>query len=141
VSGGARGSTRRHLLYYLEVLDRASGVSLGRLGDIHEDGLLLLTPLSLGPGNRFAVAVQMPAPIGMGRATLDLDIEVRWSRKEATGIAYQNGCSFVSLSQADKDYIDGLVERIGFSDGQRKIVLRNDANTFIETDEGSGHHE
>lgn len=141
MSGGARAGTRRHLYYYLEVLDRTSGVSLGRLGDIHEDGLLLLTPISLGPGTRFMVAVQLPSPIGLGRATLDLEIEVRWCRKEATGNVYQNGCSFISLSQADRDYIDGLFERIGFSDGQRKIVLRNDSNMFIETDEGSGDHE
>jgi len=141
MSDGARLNTRRHLYYYLEVLDRKSGVSLGRMGDIHEEGLLLLTQDSLKPGTRLMVAVQLPAPIGNGRATLELDIEVRWSRKEAAGIAFQNGCSFVSLSQADRNYIDGLVGRIGFSDGQRKIVLRNDSNIYIETDEGSGHHE
>jgi hypothetical protein len=140
MSGGARGSTRRHLYYYLEVIDRTSGASLGRLGDIHDEGLLLLTPISLGPGNTFMVAVQLPAPIGQGRSKLELDIMVRWSRKEAAGNVYQNGCSFVSLSQADRDYIDGLVERIGFSDGQRKIVLRNDSNIFVELDEGSGHN-
>jgi hypothetical protein len=141
MSDRARLNTRRHLYYYLEVLDRQNGVSLGRMGDIHEEGLLLLTPDSLKSGTRLMVAVQLPAPIGKGRTTLDLDIEVRWSRREAASITYQTGCSFVSLSQADRDYIDGLVERIGFSDGQRKIVLRNDSNIFIETDEGSGHHE
>jgi hypothetical protein len=86
------------------------------------------------------VAVQLPAPIGLGRTSLDLDVEVRWSRKDVIGNAYQNGCSFVSLNQADGDYIDGLVDRIGFSDGQRKIVLRNDSNMFVELDEGSGHN-
>ncbi len=140
MSGGGRGSTRRHLYYYLEVLDRSSGVTLGRLGDIHEEGLLLLTPASMRPGARFIVAVQLPAPIGMGRTTLELEIEVRWSRKDGIGTTYQNGCSFVTLAQADKDYIDGLVERIGFSDGQRKIVLKNDSNMFMELDEGSGHN-
>ncbi len=140
MSGGERGNTRRHLYYYLEVLDRSNGVSLGRLGDIHEEGLLLLTPVSMRTEARFMVSVQLPAPMGMGRTTLDLEIEVRWSRKDGMGTAYQNGCSFVSLAQADKDYIDGLVERIGFSDGQRKIVLRNDSNMFVELDEGSGHH-
>lgn len=140
MTGGARSSARRHLYYYLEVTDSESGASLGRLGDIHEEGMLLLTPISLGPGNRFKVAVLLPAPAGAGRTKLELDVEVRWSRKEATGNLYQNGCSFVSLSGEDRDYIEGLVERIGFSDGQRKIVLRNDANIFVEPGEGSGHH-
>lgn len=140
MSGGARSGTRRHLYYYLAVIDRASGAALGRLGDIHAEGLLLLTPVSIRPGSTFKAAVQLPAPIGLGRAELELHIEVRWSRKEAAGNSYMNGCSFVSLSQEDRDYIDALVERIGFSDGQRKIVLRNDTNIFVELDERSSQH-
>ena len=140
MTGEARGSARRHLYYYLEVTDSASGASLGRLGDIHEEGMLLLSPASLGSGSLFKAAVLLPAAAGAGRTKLELDVQVRWSRKETAGNLYQNGCSFVSLSREDRDYIAGLVERIGFSDGQRRIVLRNDANVFSEPDEGSGHH-
>jgi len=141
VSGESRGAPRRHLFYYLEVLDKATGASLGRLGDIHDDGVLLLASGSLRVGIRFVMSIQLPEPIGRGRGTLDLEVEVRWSRKDASGNLYQSGCSFISLSQADREYIEELVQRIGFSDGQRKILLKNDSNIFVEQEEGSGHHE
>ncbi|MBN2873997.1 MAG: hypothetical protein JXM71_02785, partial [Spirochaetales bacterium] len=110
------------------------------LGDIHEEGLLLLTPMGLGRGNRFNAAIKLPAPLGAGREAVNIDIEVRWSRKDSGDKTYQNGCSFVSLEPGDREFIVGLVEKIGFSDGHRKIVLKNDDNIFVEQDEGSGHH-
>ncbi len=129
----SRGNERRHLLYYLEVVGRSATTTIGRLGDIHSEGLLLITPQALTAGQHLDVSIRIPAPLGLGRQAFDLGLVVRWSRVEGPGNQYLNGCSYDSIQEPDRIFIQALVKKIGFSDGQKKIVLKGDANRFIDT--------
>ncbi len=131
-----RFAARRHLFVYLEVVESASGKTLGRLGDIHKDGMLILSSAPLAPGSSIPVSIRVPKPFSDGRSDPQGIIGVRWSKKDAPREdQYQSGCFFESMDAGDKARIDALVERIGFSDGQRKILLRNGDNTYTELDE------
>ena len=131
-----RFAPRRHLIVYLEIMDSASGRTLGRLGDIHKDGMLILSSVPLVPGSSIPVSIRVPKPFGDGKPDPQGTIGVRWSKSDGPREGqYQSGCFFESMAAEDKARIDLLVERIGFSDGQRKILLRNGDNTYTELDE------
>jgi len=117
-------------------MDSASGRTLGRLGDIHKDGMLILSSVPLVPGSSIPVSIRVPKPFGDGKPDPQGTIGVRWSKSDGPREGqYQSGCFFESMAAEDKARIDLLVERIGFSDGQRKILLRNGDNTYTELDE------
>jgi hypothetical protein len=130
-----RWQARRHLYVYLEILERGTDRSLGRLGDIHEQGLLLLSPEPFRQGEKFAVSIRVPAPISEGLPDPTGTIAIRWSKPDLPGTQFQNGCSFDSSDPEARQRIMALVNRLGFSDGRRKIVLRDNDNTLIDLDE------
>jgi hypothetical protein len=130
-----RWQARRHLYVYLEVLDRGTGRSLGRLGDIHDQGLLLLSPEPYKPGETFEVIIRVPAAINQGLPDPGGTMAIRWSRPDLPGTQFQNGCSFDSSDPEARQRIMALVNRLGFSDGRRKIVLRGEDNTYVDLDE------
>jgi hypothetical protein len=135
MSTDQRWQARRHLYLYLEVLDRGTGRSLGRLGDIHEQGLLLLSPTPFKPGETFEASIRVPAAINEGLPDPSGTIAIRWSKPDLPGTQFQNGCSFDSSDPEARKRIMALVNRLGFSDGRRKIVLRGDDNTYVDLDE------
>ncbi|MFH2115801.1 MAG: PilZ domain-containing protein [Spirochaetota bacterium] len=130
-----RWQARRHLYVYLEVLERDSGRSLGRLGDIHEQGLLLLSPGPYRQGEKFEVSIRVPTAMNKGLPDPTGTIVIRWSKPDLPGTQFQNGCSFDSSDPEARQRIMALVTRLGFSDGRMKIVLRDGDNAFVDLDE------
>lgn len=130
-----RWQARRHLYVYLEVLERGTGRSLGRMGDIHEQGLLLLSPAPFKPGEAFEVRIRVPEAINEGLPDPTGSIAIRWSKPDLPGTQFQNGCSFDCSDPVARQRIMALVNRLGFSDGRRRIVLHNGDNTFVDMDE------
>lgn len=132
---GSRTSVRRHLLFYLSVLDLNTERQVGRLGDINKDGVLLLSRQPLEAGTVLPIGVVIPNTVDPERSMLELVVEVRWCRTDTRPDMYAIGCSITSIEASDREYIYSLVDRIGFSDGTRKIFLKNDQNVFLDTDE------
>jgi len=130
-----RTEVRRHLLLYLDVRDLESGQSIGRLGDINEKGILLLTDKPLKAGNTLQLGIRIPRTIDPGRAMLEVCAQVRWCRPDIRPDMFAAGCSITSIDDESRSFIETLIDRIGFSDGTRKIFLKNDQNVFLDTDE------
>lgn len=126
---------RRHLLLYLKVLNLDTDRLVGRLGDINSKGVLLLTMDRLEAGSVFPIGIVIPETVDAERSMLELVVEVRWCRQDARPDMYAAGCSITSIEEADREYIETLIDRIGFSDGTRKIFLKNDRNVFMDVGE------
>jgi hypothetical protein len=130
---------RRHLLYYLDVLNAVSGRSVGRLGDITREGLLLLTRTPPENGTVLRISLSIPPTIDPDREQLAMSVEVRWRRNDNRPGFFAVGCSITDIVETDRTYIDRLIDRIGFSDGTKRIFLKNDQNVFLDTEDPSGH--
>ena len=95
-----RNLIRRELIYYLKVTDRNTGKELGRMGDIHAEGMLVFTLKPLVTPTVYKLLLELPKNMAKeeGYAELPIVAEVLWSRPGPTLSNYQeNGFRFLDL--------------------------------------------
>ena len=101
-----RNLIRRELIYYLKVTDRHTGLELGRMGDIHAEGMLVLTPKPLLRQTVYKLFLELPKAMAKeeGYAELPIQAESLWSRPGPKASNYhENGFRFLELpSQAQR---------------------------------------
>jgi hypothetical protein len=109
---------RRELIYYLRVRDTASGQELGRMVDIHQQGLLLMGVLSLEPEKEYSVAIEMPkAMMEQGIKNVTIKAQVMWTRPSQTTAFMENGLKFLEPSDEARKTIDRLIEFFALPNG------------------------
>lgn len=126
----SRKLVRRHLLYYLQIIDRDSEGPIGRLGDINAGGVLILTDREFPAEKVLNIAIMIPASLGMSHKSIEIAVRTRWCRPDSPKGHFAVGCSIEEIDQANTKRIPELIEKIGFSDGSKKIYLKNDQNIF-----------
>lgn len=116
-----RHGMRRTIFYYLNVLDAKSEKVIGRLGDISEKGVLLITddPDLISHG-KTRVKILLPSKLTGGESGLDVSIESRWVHKDKNPRYFLVGCSMDSLPE-QRHTIEGLIEHYAFSDGYKEL--------------------
>jgi len=107
-----RGLARRELIYYLKISDRKNGREIGRMGDIHGEGMLVMSEKPLPVGAVYNAALELPKALQTaGRKEVFLKFEVVWSRPGPKSGAYQeNGARFVTPDQARQNAVNQLIE-------------------------------
>lgn len=110
-----RRHKRRHLIYYLDVVDVGTGRVVGHVGDLAPGGLLLIDNEPLEPGRELTVDIRMPEVPGLADR-IRAHITVRWVGKDRNPSIECAGCSFEPLSVEDRANLDLLVRFVGFDD-------------------------
>jgi len=105
-----RNLTRHELIYYLKVTDRLTGQEIGRLGDIHIEGMLLLTPEPLSGETVYeSLLLELPKAMAQaeGYSKVPIQAQVIWSKPgPPASNYYENGLRFLNLTgQAEKAII------------------------------------
>ena len=111
-----RQLSRRSLYYYLKVLDRDTGMEIGRLVDIHIAGLLLISEHKLENGKEINISI----PVGDEELetvakTLEIKAEVRWSKQDVNPDYYVSGLQFDNITSKQETLINRLIRTIGFN--------------------------
>ena len=106
-----RHLVRRELIYYLKVTDRQTRQELGRLGDIHTEGMLLLSPQPLPVQAVYELFLELPKSMAgeIGYLQLSVEAQALWNRQGPANY-YENGLRFLSLSEQTQGIIDRLTE-------------------------------
>lgn len=106
-----RNLERRELIYYLKITDRKSGRELGRLGDIHEEGMLILGRPALQTGAQYDSLLELPRALQtQGAAELRIQFEAVWTRPGPQNSAFgESGARFVALSKDARTMIERLI--------------------------------
>lgn len=107
-----RKSRREVLLYNLEVTDM-HGETLGNVGDLSPEGMLMLSERDLAPGESLQLLIQSPA-VGEGRPAVKLQATVR--RFERDGEFGRAGLSFDKPDAATIRAIKDLIVELALSD-------------------------
>lgn len=103
-----RRSVRRRVADALQVSDSISGASLGRIGNLSGDGLLLVGSRALP--EQHVWQVDFPLPGNPGRR-MQAGIQCLWSVPAAGEHNHWNGCQFISISPQDQEVLDRWVEQ------------------------------
>jgi len=107
---------RRHLVVYLDVIDRAEGTVLGQLGDISSEGLLVISRRPVPSDRTWQLRVALPDLRGCRGEYLDVDALPCWSSADINPELVCTGFSFVDIDDAGRDKIASLVQILGFRD-------------------------
>ena len=107
-----RRSRREVLLYNLEVTD-LHGETLGNVGDLSAEGMLLLSERDLAPGDELQLLIQSPA-VGEDRPAVGIRATVR--RFERDGEFGRAGLSFDEPDAATIRAIKDLIIELALSD-------------------------
>ena len=115
----SRNLVRRELIYYLKVTDRHTGLEMGRLGDIHAEGMLVLTPEPLAQQTVYKLFLELPKAMAQdeGYAELPIQAEALWSRPGPKPSNYhENGLRFLDLPAQAHKTIKRLTEIFAMPD-------------------------
>lgn len=116
LSPARRARKRRHLLYYLEVYDRGSGELLGRVGDLTQDGMLLLCDDPVEAGQVLDVEVRLPDIPGLVGDAIAGRCTVRWSGADKNPAIFCAGCQCEPLDPKALAELDALLKAAAFED-------------------------
>ena len=108
-----RTLVRRELIYYLKVVDIQTGQELGRLGDLHAEGMLIFSDRSLVIGAVYHAALELPKALAgdLGFAELPFRGETVWTRTGPKASNYfESGLRFLNLPAKALVVFDQLIE-------------------------------
>jgi hypothetical protein len=109
---------RRELIYYLKVRDLATNKELGRMVDIHRQGLLLMGDKKLTPGKIHNISIEMPkAMMEQGIKNVNVKAVVMWARNSQSSPFMENGLEFQEPGLDTHRTIDKLIEFFALPNG------------------------
>ena len=106
---------RRHLIYYLRVYDRNTGVLIGHLADITTDGVMLVSETPVKTETDFDFKMTLPAEIE-GSREITFETSSIWSKKDVNPDFYATGFKIRNIDNRDLDLISILIDAFGFRD-------------------------
>lgn len=109
-----RHGRRKNLFLYLDIIDRHNGHLLGHVGDLSEDGLLIISEHKLAVGTQLDVQIKLPDGEGFSKTRLDLSVEVRWAKPDLNPDLQCIGCQFTKLDENDLPLIEQVAQLLSF---------------------------
>ena len=110
-----RKVARRHLAIYPEVVERESGVVLGRLADLTATGLMVVSDEPIEAGSVYQLSIALPQPLE-GRSSIDLEARSLWTRTGANARLHETGFELTRLADQDRRNVSRLILTFGLKD-------------------------
>lgn len=104
---------RHELSRFLQVFNRFTDKPIGYLGNVSEDGLMLISQLPMMVGATFELCVKAPMANGDAQ-TIDLTAECLWSREDVNPQHYDSGFSVVVAPADYSQLISALLRYFSF---------------------------
>jgi hypothetical protein len=111
-----RAVKRRTLIFYLEVWDHIENRLAGRIGDLTEKGMMLLSDTEMTPETTHAFNIRIPAELGLAFEEIPVVASVQWVRPDKNPSVICIGCKFADLPSEISEQIQWLIDRMGFAD-------------------------
>ncbi len=110
-----RKEHRRHIIYYLQILEPGSGKVIGRLVDITSIGLMIISEKALEPGREIALRITLPEEFPNAKQ-IDVVGESVWCHKDVNPDYYAVGFRLNQPAEGVISVIQELIEQYGFLD-------------------------
>ncbi len=112
-----RNLHRRHLIFYLEVYDDATGELLGHLVDLTTKGIKLVSKNAFPNGQTYVMRMELPEDY-FEEKTLRFTATSRWCTNDVNPDFYDTGFEAQDLDRETIDIIVKLIQALGFSDSE-----------------------
>jgi hypothetical protein len=109
------------MFYYLEAKNVDPHTTLGRIGDVSENGLMLLTDVPLELNAQYSIEIQLPESLTGSQKILAVTIVARWIKPDHNPAISCAGCQIIDPGEHAQAIIQSLIEYYGFSDGYKEF--------------------
>jgi hypothetical protein len=92
------------------VTNAMTGETLGRIGNLSVDGMMLITPQPLPEGRLYQLQFQL-VDAGRRPRRLEIGIQCMWSDAARTDRTYWTGCRIIDIAPTEHEVLAGWVER------------------------------
>lgn len=106
---------RRHLIYYLKVLDRNTEALLGFLVDITTKGFMVMSEKPIETDKVFHLKI-LRASDSEQQQFLFFDAKSKWSERSINSEFYDTGFEIINVTPDHFDEIEKIIEELGFKD-------------------------
>jgi hypothetical protein len=110
-----RKEHRRHIIYYLQILEPETGTVIGRLVDITTIGIMIISERALEPGQEFVLRIALPNEFPNAKY-IDVVGESVWCHKDVNPDYYAVGFRINQPSEGVITVIRELITEYGFRD-------------------------
>jgi len=111
-----RHKERRHLMLYLDIVEKGTDRLLGHLGDISGEGVMILAPHPMALHVKRNIQIKLPDFEEFSKPSLDVTVETRWVKRDSNPSIHCVGCLFLDLDPNDLPLIEQICEELGFND-------------------------
>lgn len=105
---------RHQLGGFLQVYNRHTGKSIGYLGNISKQGIMLISSLPIMLGASYELQLKLPSSTDAGAELVDFSARSHWCRADASPGNYDSGFSITSNQQAFADLARALERYFSF---------------------------
>lgn len=96
-----RKSVRKRVAQAMMVTDAFTGESLGRIGNLSNDGMMLITSKALADEHYFQLHFSLQAP-GFVPHKVEIGVQCLWCDAARTANTFWVGCKVVDISPTDQ---------------------------------------
>ncbi len=112
---GVRSMKRRHLIYYLRVIDCTTNELIGFLVDITTKGFMVMSEKPIETGKLFQLKI-LRASDASDQQYLYFDARSKWSERSINSEFYDTGFELVNVTKEDFIEIEKIIDELGFKD-------------------------
>jgi len=106
---------RKHLIYYLRIIDRDTDQLIGFLVDITTAGLMVMSEAPLEVGRVFRCKMLVQSELS-DREQLCFEATSIWCRKAADADFYDTGMQLLSMAPENFASIQQIIHELGFNE-------------------------
>lgn len=111
---------RHQLPYFLQVFNRITDKPIGFLGNVSENGLMLISQLPMMINVDFELCLKVPTAQGEFQ-TIDLTATCLWSHEDVNPQHYDSGFRVQNASEEYRQLIDALLQYFSFDPQQASV--------------------
>lgn len=117
MTANQRGLHRHEVSAAIDVWDALSDEHLGRLVNIHQQGLMVLSDWPLSEDHLYQLRINLPQSLSSS-GEMTVGVDCLWVRSSADGERHWAGCQIIDLSEKGRGQVDMLVEKLGVGGAQ-----------------------
>jgi len=110
-----RSLKRRHLIYYLKIVDRDTDNLVGFLVDITTRGIMVMSEEPIEIGKVFHMKMLLQTDLS-NKQFLHFDAKSKWTDKSINTDFYDTGFELIDIDSDDFKEFDRVIEALGFND-------------------------
>ncbi len=114
-----RSSIRRHVFYYLNIFNKDGNEKIGWLGDISENGIMIISRNKLPLNEAFYIMIELPKNEPFNEQKVPLEIKLRWMKQDINPLYFNHGGIITYFPIITKKVVRALIHFYGFLDDRQ----------------------